>query len=80
MKKKVLFLISISFYYKTDIYCKAALADLIKFDVFHDWLYPMWESDTYEWKVEVKSVIDILCSQFKFLLSFDLIIKSVYDL
>lgn len=46
MKKKVLFLISISFYYKTDIYCKAALADLIKFDVFHDWLYPMWESDT----------------------------------
>lgn len=31
----------------------------MKVEVFHDWLQPMWESDTYEWKVDVRSVIDI---------------------
>lgn len=55
----LLFLSSASFSYNTDISCSAALADLIKFDVFHDWLYPMCESDVYEWNVDVKSVIDI---------------------
>ena len=65
LQKDILFLSSKSFYYKTDIYCKAALADLMKLEVFHDWLYPMWESDTYEWNVEVRSVIDILYCQFK---------------
>lgn len=56
----LLFLSSASFSYNTDISCSAALADLIKFDVFHDWLYPMCESDVYEWNVDVKSVIDII--------------------